>query len=122
MKLQKYACVRKEDGKEVPDGHGYFFFCPGCKEQHAFWVGRSGKSPSWDFDGNMESPTFHPSLLMYTLTLKPGVEHGKAKFPDDYDRSTRCHLFLKAGRLEFCVDSPHHLAGKVVDLPDLGES
>jgi hypothetical protein len=29
---------------------------------------------------------------------------------------TICHLFVKLGRIEFCGDSPHKLAGQTVPL------
>lgn len=72
---------------------GYVFWCPGCEENHLFSTDR------WQFDGNMESPTFNPSLLY--PTKKP-----------------RCHLFLHAGKLQFLNDCEHKLAGQTVDLPD----
>jgi hypothetical protein len=31
---------------------------------------------------------------------------------------TLCHYFIRAGKIEFCGDSPHNLAGQTVDLPD----
>lgn len=78
---------------------GYRFFCAGCDEMH--WFQTAGKLV-WDFDGNMDAPTFSPSLLM------------------DKDRpERRCHLFLKDGKLQYLSDCHHALAGKTVDLPDL---
>jgi hypothetical protein len=56
--------------------------------------------PSWTFDGNFDRPTFTPSLL---YPNSPG----------------RCHLILTGGKLHFCADCDHALAGQVVDLPDL---
>ena len=35
------------------------FYCPGCEELHHFRI--RGADP-WEFDGNMEAPTFAPSL------------------------------------------------------------
>jgi hypothetical protein len=36
-------------------------WCPGCKTQHPFDLNR------WQFDGNLEAPTFSPSLLFGLL-------------------------------------------------------
>lgn len=58
----------------------------------------------WHFDGNLESPTFVPSLL-----------NTCDKHPDPKQR--RCHLNLVAGRIYFLADCSHDLAGQIVDLP-----
>lgn len=83
--------IRKFSG---PQNDGYVFWCPGCDEVHQFQV------PPWTFDGDMERPTFGPSLLHPSKPI-------------------RCHLVLRAGRIEFCGDCAHPLAGQTVDLPDL---
>jgi hypothetical protein len=36
----------------------YFIECPGCKYLHPLHVDHSIKF-RWDFDGNLEQPTFH---------------------------------------------------------------
>lgn len=76
----------------------FLFWCPGCDQPHPFDTTR------WQFNGNTEQPTFSPSLLVHP-------HNGEPKQP-------RCHLFLRDGKLEFCSDSDHKLAGKTVDLPD----
>lgn len=94
--------------KLVPYGacdflEGYLFWCPGCEEHHGFRIAvpEGSKCPTvWHFDGNMEQPTFSPSLL---VTSTRG-------------RGTRCHLFLKGGKIQFLNDCKHHLAGKTVEL------
>jgi Family of unknown function (DUF6527) len=35
----------------------YMFHCPGCGRGHGYHV------PHWDFNGDLEKPTFTPSLL-----------------------------------------------------------
>jgi hypothetical protein len=57
---------------------------------------------NWTFDGNLEEPTFAPSVRV-SWGGTPRV----------------CHYFIRAGRIEFCVDSTHALAGKTVALPRL---
>lgn len=83
--------------------YGYSFHCPGCG--HAHWYKIAGKGIQWQFDGNLEKPTFAPSLLneSYVGPVKSGQ---------------KCHLFLRGGMLEFCGDSTHELAGKTVELPE----
>lgn len=38
---------------------GWMFYCPGCRCNHYF-------DSRWTFNGNEESPTFQPSLLLTT--------------------------------------------------------
>lgn len=69
----------------------------------------------WTFDGNEAAPTFAPSVLVYHWS-KYGPDGHKA---EGAEKITDCHYFLRAGRIEFCSDSRHALAGKTVDLPEL---
>lgn len=97
----------------APDGGvvGYVFLCPGCSKPHMYRTKRmateSPTLPVWQFDGNEDLPTFTPSLLVHEV-LKP----------DGSVYQPRCHLFLTAGKIQFCGDSKHALAGQVVDLPE----
>jgi hypothetical protein len=81
------------------------FWCPGCKEPHPFRVERAPTQPAevplWGFNGDMERPTFTPSLLCDASTP-----------------ATRCHLFLRDGRIEFLADCHHDLKGLTVECPD----
>lgn len=80
--------------------YGYSFPCPGCGHPHVFYV--SGLM-TWTFDGNMEAPTFTPSLLNSCDThINPKLR--------------RCHLNLTAGKLQFHPDCTHGLAGQTVDM------
>jgi hypothetical protein len=79
-----------------------FFYCPGCKHGHSYIV------PRWQFNGDFDKPTFSPSLLNF-------ITH------EDGRRETICHLFVRDGKIEFCSDCPHELAGQTVDLPDFPE-
>lgn len=57
----------------------------------------------WGFDGNVESPTFTPSVKCTT-------QYGDG-------RGTHiCHSFVTAGRIDFCGDSTHALAGRSAEL------
>lgn len=97
MKLKR--CPALDDTKRLVEVQWYFW-CPGCNELHNYTTDRKeGLHPGWTFNGDMEKPTFSPSLL----------------YPS---KAVRCHLFLKDGKLEFCGDCGHALAGKTVDLPD----
>jgi hypothetical protein len=89
--------MRDPDGSPV----GYMIFCPGCKCCHGIWVDKPDpvNGCHWSFSGDLERPSFSPSLLI------SGV----------------CHSFIRDGRIEFLSDCKHELAGKTVDLPDFDE-
>lgn len=95
------------------DDHGVhyqalMFVCPGCVTMlgnglHMLPVNSEVKSPSWDWNGDLESPTLSPSILT-----------GRGS-------SNVCHSFLTNGIFQFLSDCTHPLAGTsaaMVDLPD----
>jgi hypothetical protein len=87
-------------------------WCPGCDGMHAINFVREGDvAPpiTWDFDGNVESPTVTPSLL---VTMRIGGDG-----PDAYER--KCHSYITGGQWVFLTDSDHALAGQTVPLPPL---
>ena len=71
----------------------YQFWCPGCKDIHTV-------DTHWNITGSVKHPTVAPSAL--TRKPMPGF-------------NMRCHLFIKAGKLEYLNDSTHHLKGQTVD-------
>lgn len=100
----------------APNPHPYFgnnheaygFKCPGCEDEHWITV-KYGEDtqqarPIWIFDGNLESPTFSPSLH-HTITFGDG----RPNFI--------CHYFIRNGMIEFLSDCTHKLAGHTVLLP-----
>lgn len=98
--------------KYWPQG-GLGHWCPGCKSGHEINVDRPNSSGAkWSFDGNMERPTFTPSV---------NIRWGKFAGQCDYDEGGICHYFITAGRISFCSDSTHSLSGQTVDLPDIPE-
>jgi Family of unknown function (DUF6527) len=91
-------------------------WCPGCEEVHAINIGNNG-GPVWTFNGDYERPTFSPSILCFT-TYDEGDDENDPKPLPAGQRRTLCHYFIRDGKIEFCGDSPHALAGQTVDLPD----
>lgn len=120
MKLKPYTTEHGNGAKET----GWMFWCPGCNDRHWFRIDHGGAPvradgtplPVWSFDGNMDAPTFAPSLLYHTETgdWVDGKWVGTG-------RVTLCHLHLRAGMLEFLADCPHPLRDQVVPLPELPE-
>ena len=85
---------------EIKSGqeHLFLFYCPACEMSHPYRV--TGEGPKWDFDGDLTSPTFTPSLRVHNVGENGGD----------------CHLFLTRGEIRFCSDSDHDMAGKIVPL------
>lgn len=98
---------------------GYMFWCPGCNDSHSVNV-TSENGPRWSFNGNFEKPTFFPSVLCFTSysETEENPDGSPKKLPGG-QRRTLCHLFVRDGMLDFCGDSPHHLAGQIVPMADL---
>ena len=90
-------------------------WCPGCDEMHVFAVeGKNHAGASWTFDGNLEKPTFDPSMnITVNGPGKPGY--------DPAEPTEVCHYFLQAGELKYLNDCTHKLKNKTVSLPDLPE-
>jgi len=80
---------------------GYVFQCPGCGHGHIFYtIG----SVTWQFNGDLNAPTFTPSLL------------NRATGQSSQDV---CHLNLTNGKVIFHKDCTHAWKGKTYDLPDV---
>lgn len=103
------------------------FHCPGCKTDHAVSV---GTPTSWSYNGDPESPTFMPSILVrsghYLKGQPPGgcwcdykmeepLQEGESKYEF---RCVHCHSYVTDGQIHFLPDCNHELAGQTVPLPD----
>lgn len=85
----------------------YEFDCPGCDSIHSLPT----KGPrAWKFNGNIESPSFEPSILarrkMWVSKDEPAIE-------------LVCHSWVTDGRIQFFNDSTHALAGQTVEMKDI---
>lgn len=88
--------IKTHDG-----GKGLLFYCPGCRYDHFVTIepGTENNRPIWTWNGDMEKPTFSPSL---------GVNMQMSEM--------RCHSFIRDGKIEYLSDSFHELRGKTVDM------
>lgn len=100
----------------------YSFYCPGCKHNHIYYVNQSQPHINWNFNGDLEFPTFTPSLkntAAYTKYRDYDIENPdgtKSPRPDEV-----CHLYVTNGVIEYCGDCTHELAGQKVPMHDLPE-
>lgn len=96
---------------------GWTIHCPACGEAHHL-------STKWEFNGDLERPTFTPSLLVQSghhVTGHSGPcwcdyqrEHpGEPSFS-----CSSCHSHIKDGAIQYLSDCTHAMAGQTVPLPD----
>lgn len=77
---------------------GLAYFCPGCKALHVVHVDEPNDiGLQWDWDGNIEAPTFTPDIKILGL----------------------CHSRVTNGTITFLEDCAHELAGQTVLLPEI---
>ncbi|TNE38313.1 MAG: ammonia monooxygenase [Sphingomonadales bacterium] len=93
------------------DDGGLIFWCPGCNSAHRVMVGY-GEGPRWSYNGDPDKPTFNPSIRVT-------YNGSDADKPDRIPSC--CHSFVTDGRIEFCSDSTHSLAGQTVEIPPWDE-
>jgi hypothetical protein len=129
-----------------------WLWCPGCNITHNITTphpdATAPPSPDrlWDFDGNEESPTFSPSLLVHhSVHLCPPdyvheeecaaypncghIGHGIGPNGEMMKRKPciaspnygNCHSFIRNGVWEFLGDSAHKLAGQHIPMVPIPE-
>lgn len=107
MKLTKI--VRGEDGAL----YGWAFTCPGCDRSHHVTTG-------WTFNGNVDRPTFQPSILVQGVEDITDEEHARIMAGEKIEpRPYVCHSFVTDGRIQYLGDCTHAMAGTTVDLPNV---
>lgn len=80
----------------------FTFECPGCGTHHH--IRSKGDEPVWGFNGDVERPTFTPSLLVQWR---------------DKNGPQKCHSFITDGKIRFLGDCTHEHAGKTLDMRDM---
>ncbi len=111
-------CVRIDNQR----GDEYMFYCPGCQSLHSMTVNGFVNScgASWTFNGDVERPTFSPSLKVTwdeygnNPNYKDGMDE-KLKYI--IIKSHNCHSFINNGMMSFCGDSTHKHANKTLEIP-----
>jgi hypothetical protein len=95
--------------------NGFSWWCPACDEGHPL-------PDAWTFNGNLEKPTFSPSFKHEGLqTIKvDGKWNGEWKRGADGEPLRYCcHYIVTDGRVAYCGDCTHGMAGQTIDMPDL---
>jgi hypothetical protein len=92
------------DDRSRANGYdGYMVWCPGCECAHVFYTVNAPGKPTWKFNGNVEKPTFEPSML---VTWQEGEER----------KQHVCHSFVRDGQIQFLADCTHKLAAQTLNL------
>jgi|SRR5579872_376919 len=86
----------------------YAWWCPGCRHAHHVPTG-GGPHPIWQFNGNVDRPSFTPSVRHFL----PADEHGP--------EGTFCHYIITDGQIGFCGDCTHALNGQTVPMVPLAD-
>jgi len=86
-------------------GYELYFECQGCMCEHFFTICYDGRRQGWEFNGDLDKPTFDPALRINRLYNKRGKLIRK-----------RCFLKLIDGLITYSVHSDHILAGRTVAL------
>lgn len=103
------------------------FWCPGCRGMHVVKV--NGPN-AWEYNGDVNKPTFSPSLLIasghHSSLYKQGdpcwCTYNATKPVDEKSFECGvCHSFIRDGMIQFLTDCTHHLSGQTVSIPDLPE-
>lgn len=102
--------VTECDSKGTKLYKAVWVYCPGCEDLHRFIVERfdDKTEPVWDWNDNLETPSFSPSYL--------AAWHDGKIYKDQY-----CHSFLRDGVWDFLSDSTHKLANQKAPMVDLPE-
>ena len=112
------------------DARGLLFWCLGCGEPHRICIKQGEyknsegnlvptEYPIWTFNNDFKLPVLSPSVLSY-YDVHTRDEAGNIV---STRRHTCCHSFVGIngagpGQIIYLNDSPHHLSGKIIDLPD----
>ncbi len=102
--------------------NGLMFWCPGCDMAHKIDHG-AGAGPRWSWNGNVDKPTFSPSVLVHWDQWVPPATNPEIREKINSGEIVQteehrvCHSFVTDGRIQFLGDCTHHLAGQTIDLP-----
>lgn len=85
----------------------YIFECRGCKCHHEVTTERKNdRGAQWQFNGNMNQPTFHPSIEVWHKGF-------------DGTKQTDCHAIVSNGFIQYLPDCAHELKDQIIELPEI---
>lgn len=120
MKLRSYV-------RAIGQGfeHGYEFWCPGCYDIHRLRIKAAPNADKdnqqvWEFDGDLDRPTFSPDLHYFHRAGK-WVDVGKSSpsWQRIGEKITECRLYISEGYLQYTNSCPHALKGLTIPMVDV---
>lgn len=85
----------------------YIFECPGCKQHHEVTTQRKNDSGAqWKFNGNMNDPTFYPSIQIWKTNSR-GI------------KESYCHCIITTGFIQYKKDCMHELKEQTIPMPEI---
>jgi hypothetical protein len=91
---------------------GWMIKCPNCGWHEYPKVGRP--QATWSFNGNLQSPTFSPSM-------NEGLNQPGPHFNPEHP-SRRCHFTVTNGQIKFHDDCTHGFKGQTLPLESWPDS
>lgn len=108
----------KNERVQASGAADFLFWCPGCECCHGIWTTqRNGMGATWSFNGDLEKPTFSPSLLIRHTRPVTGEEYVRIMAGEKLNLPELvCHSFIRDGVIEFLGDCTHKLRGQKVPM------
>lgn len=98
----------------------YMFECPAGHTHYINTKVPNHLNAQWWFNGDVNNPTFKPSIDEKSGTFTPGYINDTRESNEWVkNNSYRCHFIITDGKIHFCGDCSHDLKGKVVNLPEI---
>lgn len=110
----KLSNVLRQANNPNAGGKTLMFYCPACSETHGVNIeGNSSKEPQWIFNGDVNKPTFSPSVRV-SWTEPSDNEN---EFDDTTkDKQICCHFFVTNGMISYCGDCTHEFKNRIVPM------
>lgn len=89
---------------EITSDGTLIFWCSGCDEPHGIPIFGPQK---WTWNGSLNLPTITPSIKLLPHKSSP-----------PFKNQVCCHSIITDGKIYFCPDSGHKLAGQTVEIPE----
>lgn len=101
------------------DYMAYSFKCHAGHEHVIPTANMSKGGHQWEFNGDLNKPTFKPSIKETAGTYVPGYKPHHDNLDFIKRHSYICHFVITNGMIEYCSDCTHEYARQKLELPDL---
>lgn len=114
MPVEKLSPVLWRKRRKVkPEMAYYLHWCQGCGHCHTYPTGGISDRANWNFNGNIESPSFTPSMHIFIPAMMLDGEQRPQR--------TICHYYVTDGNIAYQMDSDHEFRGQTLPLQPIPE-